>query len=97
MTEAGPALTFEPPGPGSWHRDPVHFPRPVTRYFAETHPEPFIRGTSEFMAFYGTPIGRHALPVRQRIRVQHDATGARRGDPAAVRPRRGGVGAQGLA
>jgi pyruvate,water dikinase len=34
----------------------VHFPRPVTRYFAETHPEPMARGTSEFMAFYGAPL-----------------------------------------
>ena len=29
----------------------------MTRYFAETHPEPFLRGTSEFMAFYGAPLG----------------------------------------
>ena len=50
------ALDFEPPGPGSWNLDPVHFPRPVTRYWAEMHPEPFRRGTHEFMAFYGTPI-----------------------------------------
>ena len=57
MTDAGTALTFDPPGPGSWHRDPVHFPRPVTRYFAETHPDPFVRGTAEFMAFYGAPVG----------------------------------------
>ena len=51
------ALHFEPPGPGSWDLDPVHFPRPVTRYWAEMHPEPFRRGTHEFMAFYGTPLG----------------------------------------
>ncbi len=57
MTDGGAPLTFEPPGPGSWHRDPVHFPRPVTRYFAETHPEPFTRGTAEMMAFYGAPLG----------------------------------------
>jgi phosphohistidine swiveling domain-containing protein len=50
------ALTFEAPGPGSWNLDPVHFPRPVTRYWAEMHPAPFLRGTSEFMAFYGTPL-----------------------------------------
>ncbi len=57
MSEEGTtALTFEPPGPGSWNLDPVHFPRPVTRYFAETHPAAFRRGTHEFMAFYGTPI-----------------------------------------
>jgi pyruvate,water dikinase len=49
-------LQFEPPGPGSWHLDPVHHPRPVTRYFTEMHPAPFRRGTHEFMAFYGTPL-----------------------------------------
>ena len=54
--QANTGLQFEPPGPGSWSLDPVHFPRPVTRYWAEMHPEPFGRGTHEFMAFYGTPI-----------------------------------------
>jgi phosphohistidine swiveling domain-containing protein len=49
-------LQFEPPGPGSWNLDPVHFPRPVTRYFSETHPEPFRRGVHEFMAYCGTLI-----------------------------------------
>lgn len=48
------ALRFEPPGPGTWNLDPVHFPRPVTRYWAEMHPEPFRRGTREFMAYYGS-------------------------------------------
>ena len=50
-------LTFEPPGPGSWARDPVHFPRPATRYFAETQPEPFARGAAEFPRFYGVLVG----------------------------------------
>ena len=50
------ALHFEPPGPGSWNLDPVHFPRPVTRYWSETHPEPFRLGVHEFMAYYGTLI-----------------------------------------
>ncbi len=49
-------LQFEPPGPGSWNLDPVHFPRPVTRYFSDTHPEPFRRGVHEFMAYLGTLI-----------------------------------------
>src|SRR3954452_18800660 len=47
-------LRFEAPGPGSWGLDAVHFPRPVTRYWMEMHPEPFHRGTHEFMAYYGT-------------------------------------------
>ena len=53
---SGPTATelrFEPPGPGSWELDAVHFPRPVTRYWAEMHPKPFMRGFSEFTSFYG--------------------------------------------
>jgi rifampicin phosphotransferase len=46
-------LHFEPPGPGFWELDPVHFPRPATRYWIETHPAAFKRGTSEFARAYG--------------------------------------------
>ena len=49
-------LRFEPPGPGSWEQDPVHFPRPLTRYFQETHPPAFKRGTNDFARFYGMLI-----------------------------------------
>jgi phosphohistidine swiveling domain-containing protein len=49
-------LQFEPPGPGSWNLDPVHFPRPVTRYWSEMHPAPFSRGFREFAAYYGMVI-----------------------------------------
>jgi pyruvate,water dikinase len=49
-------LTFTPPGPGSWELDPVHFPRPVTAYWAEMHPEPFSLGYGDFMAYYGLPL-----------------------------------------
>ena len=49
-------LRFEPPGPGSWKQDPVHFPRPMTRYFQETHPAPFRQGTNDFARFYGMII-----------------------------------------
>jgi pyruvate,water dikinase len=47
------AVQFDAPGPGFWEWDPVHFPRPITRYWAETHPEPFARGTREFASAYG--------------------------------------------
>ena len=36
--------------------DAVHFPRPVTRYWSETHPDSFNRGTSHFARFYGMMI-----------------------------------------
>jgi rifampicin phosphotransferase len=49
-------LHFDPPGPGSWELDVVHFPRPVTRYWAEMHPEPFRRGFQELTRFYGMLI-----------------------------------------
>jgi len=50
------ALRFEPPGPGSWEQDPVHFPRPMTCYFQETHPPAFKWGTNDFARFYGLLI-----------------------------------------
>jgi rifampicin phosphotransferase len=51
--ETATELRFEPPGAGSWELDPVHFPRPATRYWAETHPDPFVRGVSDFTRFFG--------------------------------------------
>ena len=68
-------LYFEPPGPGSWVQDPVHMPRPMTRYWQETHPPAFKKGTNDFARFYGLLIDglqmgyvngfgyRHVLPV----------------------------------
>ena len=50
-------LPFEPPGPGTWELDTVHFPRPATRYWAEMHPEPFQRGVAEFSRYYGMLLG----------------------------------------
>src|SRR5436309_1371552 len=56
-TQAQADLHFEAPGPGSWTLDAVHFPRPATRYWQEMHPEPFVRGFSEFTRFYGILLG----------------------------------------
>jgi pyruvate,water dikinase len=53
QTETETEIRFDPPGAGSWTLDAVHFPRPVTRYWADTHPEPFRRGFGEFTRFYG--------------------------------------------
>jgi pyruvate,water dikinase len=47
---------FEPPGPGSWDLDSLHFPRPVTAYWAKMHPEPFSLGYGDMTAFYGLPF-----------------------------------------
>ncbi len=49
-------LHFDPPGPGSWVQDPVHFPRPLTRYWQEMHPPAFKKGTNDFARFYGLLI-----------------------------------------
>src|SRR5215510_4500282 len=49
-------LRFEPAGPGPWNNDPVHFPRPATRYWRETHPAAFGAGTSYFARYYGLLI-----------------------------------------
>ena len=45
--------TFTPPGPGSWQLDVVHFPRPVTRLFAEIFPRQFAAGFDEGARAYG--------------------------------------------
>jgi rifampicin phosphotransferase len=55
--EGATELRFEAPGPGYFELDPVHFPRPLTRYWQETHPEAFARGTADFARFYGMLIG----------------------------------------
>lgn len=47
---------IEPPGPGPWEQDAVHFPRAVTRYFQDTHPPAFRKGTNDFARFYGLLI-----------------------------------------
>ncbi len=49
-------LHLEPPAPGPWTQDPVHFPRPMTRYFQEVHPAAFKRGTNDFARYYGMLI-----------------------------------------
>src|SRR3954451_23855421 len=56
-TQAQSDLRFDAPGPGTWTLDAVHFPRPATLYWQEMHPEPFVRGFSEFTRFYGTLLG----------------------------------------
>ncbi len=55
-SESQTELRFDPPGPGPWSQDPVHFPRPVTRYFSQTHPAGFKQGTNDFARFYGMLI-----------------------------------------
>jgi rifampicin phosphotransferase len=49
-------LSLDPPGPGPWEQDPVHFPRPMTRYYQEVHPPSFRKGTNDFARFYGMLI-----------------------------------------
>jgi pyruvate,water dikinase len=54
--ETKTGLQFEPPAPGSWDLDAVHFPRPATRYWAEIHPDAFRRGVSDFTRYFGMLI-----------------------------------------
>jgi len=56
-TAAAPELHFEAPGPGSYELDPVHFPRPLTRYWTEVHPAAFAAGTADFARYYGMLMG----------------------------------------
>ena len=87
MTSAEQAgdLTFEAPGPGSYKQDPVHFPRPLTRYWTESHPAAFARGTADFARFYGMLIGGLAMAYVNGFGYMTDAARARGGDPAALR------------
>ena len=55
-TSKATGLRFEPPGPGLWEQDPVHLPRPMTRYFQETHPSASRKGTNDFARYYGLLI-----------------------------------------
>ena len=67
-------LTFEPPGPGPWDLDALHFPRPVTAYWAEMHPEPFSLGYGDMMAFYGAPFQTRRDRLRQRVLLRADGS-----------------------
>ena len=44
---------YAAPGPGTWEQDSTHFPRPLTQYFFDVFPEPFMRGFKEGTARYG--------------------------------------------
>ncbi|HEX6662076.1 MAG TPA: PEP-utilizing enzyme [Gaiellaceae bacterium] len=59
--ETATELRFEPPGPGFWEQDPVHFPRALTRYWTEVHPAAFVAGTADFASFYGMLMGGLAM------------------------------------
>jgi pyruvate,water dikinase len=79
------ALQFAPPGPGFWERDPVHFPRRMTRYWTEIHPEPFARGVHEFASSYGMLIDGlvmsyvNGIGYKQVVPVADDEVPARFG------------------
>jgi pyruvate,water dikinase len=85
MTNADtvPELRFEPPAPGYWERDPVHFPRPMTRYWTEVHPAAFARGTGDFARFYGMLMGSmasayvHGFGYRSMVPVADEEVPAR--------------------
>jgi pyruvate,water dikinase len=53
LLSATSEVEFDAPGPGSWELDAVHFPRPVTRYWSEMHPDALKRGFREFTSYYG--------------------------------------------
>jgi pyruvate,water dikinase len=76
-------LRFEPPAPGYWERDAVHFPRPMTRYWQEVHPAAFARGTGDFARFYGMLLGSlgsayvHGFGYRSIVPVADEEVPAR--------------------
>jgi pyruvate,water dikinase len=76
-------LRFEPPTPGFWERDAVHFPRPMTRYWTEVHPAAYGRGTGDFARFYGMLIDSlgaayiHGFGYRSMVPLAEDDVPAR--------------------
>ncbi len=52
-------MEFRAPDASSWELDPVHYPRPVTRFHAELYPAPFARG-------FAVGLERHGLLLRTR-------------------------------
>ncbi len=58
MTIASPQELpeFAPPGPGSWSIDVAHFPRPVSRFQTEIHPQGIARGFLDCARRYGLLI-----------------------------------------
>ncbi|HVM14634.1 MAG TPA: PEP-utilizing enzyme [Egibacteraceae bacterium] len=57
---------FEPPGPGLWSLDTVHFPRPATHFTMELFPQPARRGFVEATARYGLLLDHIAWAFVQR-------------------------------
>jgi pyruvate,water dikinase len=53
------ATEFRAPDASSWELDPVHYPRPVTRFHAELYPAPFARG-------FAVGLERHGMLLRTR-------------------------------
>ena len=46
-------LVFTAPDAGNWEQDPIHFPRPMTRFLQETFRDGFIRGFKVGTTCYG--------------------------------------------
>ncbi len=55
-TTSSYASVFEAPGPGSWSVDAAHFPRPVSRFQAEIHPQGITKGFLDCARRYGLLI-----------------------------------------
>ena len=69
-------VRFDPPGPGTWEQDPVHFPRPLTRYFQETHPQTLFKECSHYCELVS---GNNQMPRVLEIAIQNATS--RRGIP----------------
>ena len=63
----------------------------MTRYWTETHPEPFRRGVQRLHPLLRDADRRARVRVRQRLRLQDRAAGRAGGDPGALPARRGGL------
>jgi hypothetical protein len=89
--------TFEPPGPGSWEQDPVHFPAPDDALLSRDPSAAFQERYQRFCPLLRAAHRRSPDELRERLRLQSSAAGAGGGDPPALCARRAGLCAEALA
>src|ERR1051325_2674375 len=57
----GGDVRFDPPDPSTWELDPVHQPRPWTRFMTELYAEPFARGFAAGTRAHGLLLDRRRI------------------------------------
>ena len=87
-TETASELRFEPPGPGFWTQDPVHFPRPDDAVLGGDPSRGFQARHRRLRPLLRDADRRSRGRVRQRLRVPAAATRTGERAPRALRSAR---------